>query len=436
MRDLVLTAPDELRQRLRGRSIAGLLAACLALRTRQSDDLETRVRMQSLRRLARQARALTVNAKTIEADPTELNAEHVPQLVTEAGIGPIVAAQLWISWSHTGRIRSESAFAALAGASPLPASSGQTTRHRLNRGGDRHLNRALHQIMLTRLAPIRAPAPTPPAASPTERHHARSDAASSATSPDGSGASSNTPTPRRLGRHRTVILGACSARSRPRRGHIGAHALPRSRTASRASWSAVSGGAAATSLLDVLLEPRLGDGLLSAPSTLALATARAPAGRARPRPVGVAGHASSPSRRPAPSRRACRHRPAAAASWTRPCRCSSLPGRRRGREDEHPALGTRPLSKSAVLPTRHRTHRAQVRPRDRMFRPLDLALPIAGARSGALQLGLAATERKMRNIARWDVVDLLEGPVGAGGTLLSECSRRLAYSSVGLPPFP
>lgn len=71
-----------------------------------------------------------------------------------------------------------------------------------------------------------------------------------------------------------------------------------------------------------------------------------------------------------------------------------------------------------------------------MFRPLDLALPIAGARSGALQLGLAATERKMRNIARWDVVDLLEGPVGAGGTLLSECSRRLAYSSVGLPPFP
>ncbi len=108
--------------------------------------------MQSLRRLARQARPLTVDAKTIEVDLTALTAEHVPQLVTEPGIGPIVAAQLWVNWSHTGRIRSESAFAALAGASPLPASSGQTSRHRLNRGGDRHLNRALHQIMLTRLA--------------------------------------------------------------------------------------------------------------------------------------------------------------------------------------------------------------------------------------------------------------------------------------------
>jgi hypothetical protein len=72
--------------------------------------------------------------------------------VAEPGIGPIVAAQLWVSWSHPGRIRSEAAFAALTGASPLPASSGQVTRFRLNRGGDRHLNRALHQVMITRLS--------------------------------------------------------------------------------------------------------------------------------------------------------------------------------------------------------------------------------------------------------------------------------------------
>ena len=62
------------------------------------------------------------------------------------------ARGIWISWSHPGRISSESAFAALAGVSPLPASSGQTERHRLNRGGDRHLNRALHQVMITRLS--------------------------------------------------------------------------------------------------------------------------------------------------------------------------------------------------------------------------------------------------------------------------------------------
>jgi hypothetical protein len=56
-----------------------------------------------------------------------------------------------VSWSHAGRLRSEAAFAALAGANPIPASSGQVTRHRLNRSGDRQLNRALHTIVLARL---------------------------------------------------------------------------------------------------------------------------------------------------------------------------------------------------------------------------------------------------------------------------------------------
>ena len=55
-----------------------------------------------------------------------------------------------MSWSHAGRCRNEAAFAALAGASPLPASSGRTVRHRLNRSGDRALNRALHDIAITR----------------------------------------------------------------------------------------------------------------------------------------------------------------------------------------------------------------------------------------------------------------------------------------------
>src|SRR5262249_57259314 len=73
-----------------------------------------------------------------------------PQLLSQPGIGPLPAAQIVLSWSPRGRLASEAAFARLAGAAPIPASSGQTIRHRLDRGGDRQLNRALHQIILTR----------------------------------------------------------------------------------------------------------------------------------------------------------------------------------------------------------------------------------------------------------------------------------------------
>jgi transposase len=67
------------------------------------------------------------------------------------GIGPVSAAQAIVSFSHPGRCRNDAAFAALGGASPLEASSGRTVRHRLNRGGDRALNRALHTIAATRM---------------------------------------------------------------------------------------------------------------------------------------------------------------------------------------------------------------------------------------------------------------------------------------------
>jgi transposase len=72
----------------------------------------------------------------------------VPELLDEPGIGPIVAAQLIVTWSHHDRVRNEAAFARLAGVAPLPASSGLTTRHRLSRGGDRQLN--LHTVILHR----------------------------------------------------------------------------------------------------------------------------------------------------------------------------------------------------------------------------------------------------------------------------------------------
>ena len=66
------------------------------------------------------------------------------------GVGPLSAAQFLVSWSHAGRLRDHNAFAKLAGVAPLPASSGRIQRHRLNRLGDRQLNRALHLVAITR----------------------------------------------------------------------------------------------------------------------------------------------------------------------------------------------------------------------------------------------------------------------------------------------
>ena len=78
--------------------------------------------------------------------------ETISLTVKANKIGPVTAAVRVVSWSHHGRVRSEAAFAALAGTCPIPASSGNTTRHRLNRGGDRRLNWAIHTIALGRMA--------------------------------------------------------------------------------------------------------------------------------------------------------------------------------------------------------------------------------------------------------------------------------------------
>jgi transposase len=67
------------------------------------------------------------------------------------GIGPVTAAIAMAAWSHDGRLRSEAAFASLSGVNPIPASSGNTVRHRLNRGGDRRLNQALHMAIIDRM---------------------------------------------------------------------------------------------------------------------------------------------------------------------------------------------------------------------------------------------------------------------------------------------
>jgi transposase len=151
--NLVIAAPEALRARFRDcRSTRKLTTIAARLRLQPSWDHETRTTTQALRSLARRAQALTAEAKVHEAAMRRIIESWRPDLLDQIGVGTIVAATLLCAWSHPGRVRSDAAFASLAGVAPIPASSGQTNRHRLNRSGDRQLNKALHTIVLTRLA--------------------------------------------------------------------------------------------------------------------------------------------------------------------------------------------------------------------------------------------------------------------------------------------
>jgi transposase len=126
------------------------IATIAAWRTR-SDTATLTVCRTEATRLARRIRALDAELAANHTALHDAVTAQAPQLLALPGVGAVVAATVLLAWSHPGRIRSEAAFAALAGASPLPASSGNTTRYRLNRGGDRRLNRALHTVALVRM---------------------------------------------------------------------------------------------------------------------------------------------------------------------------------------------------------------------------------------------------------------------------------------------
>lgn len=149
---LIVAAPDELRERLRRLACQALLVRCAALRPRAHRDPVMAATASALRALARRALLATAEAAAHERAIAEQVALIAPGLLDEHGVGPVTGAQLVISWSHPGRIRSEAAFARLGGVAPIPASSGQVVRHRLDRGGDRQLNRAIHTIVLVRKA--------------------------------------------------------------------------------------------------------------------------------------------------------------------------------------------------------------------------------------------------------------------------------------------
>ncbi|MGH3085371.1 MAG: IS110 family transposase [Gaiellaceae bacterium] len=142
---LLVTGSDQVRGRLR--TLSGERLAHAAARLRPRADLTTAV----LRRLGQRVERLSKEIAEVERSLAELLAEVAPELLGEPGVGPVCGAQLLVSSGDPRRMASEASFAALAGTSPVDASSGKQRRHRLNRGGDRQLNWALHVIALARI---------------------------------------------------------------------------------------------------------------------------------------------------------------------------------------------------------------------------------------------------------------------------------------------
>jgi transposase len=149
---LVISGPPELRERLRHLPTAKIIASCARLRPgHQLGDPEQATKT-ALRRLARRHQQLSEEIADADHDIAQLVADVAPDLLSLSGVGPEVAGQLLTSaGDNPDRITSEAAFAHLCGVAPVPASSGRTHRHRLNRSGDRHANNALYTVVLNRL---------------------------------------------------------------------------------------------------------------------------------------------------------------------------------------------------------------------------------------------------------------------------------------------
>jgi transposase len=152
IRDVVLTAPVSLREDLKELTTRQRVERCARLRPGNGSD-PTAATRRALRSLARRYQHLTLEIHELTRDLDTLVHDTAPNLVAQHGVGTDVAAKLLIAaGDNPERLRNEAAFAALCGASPVPASSGKTHRHRLNRGGDRQANNALWTIAMVRLS--------------------------------------------------------------------------------------------------------------------------------------------------------------------------------------------------------------------------------------------------------------------------------------------
>ena len=153
IRHLGFTAPDELRERLKGVSRDQLGAEAASLRPHAGADPVVFATKTAMRTLGRRVLGLDEEKAQLDKLLDELVRATAPELVAVHGVGVDTAAALLISaGDNPDRLRSEPAWAHLCGVAPIEASSGKVTRYRLNRGGDRQANAALWRIVITRMS--------------------------------------------------------------------------------------------------------------------------------------------------------------------------------------------------------------------------------------------------------------------------------------------
>lgn len=149
---LRVTAPDALRDELRALSLSGLLRRASGFRLPALIEEPSAATRMALRSLARRHQALSAEITALDGQLRRLVTRAAPRLVARSGIGVHSAGQFLVTaGDNPDRLRSEAAFGMLTGTSPVPASSGKTVRHRLNRAGDRQANCSLHMVVLSRM---------------------------------------------------------------------------------------------------------------------------------------------------------------------------------------------------------------------------------------------------------------------------------------------
>lgn len=150
---LLITAPETVRNAYRSLAGAKLLAALVHSRPGAAESADpAQVARQTLKRLACRHAMLNDEVTIIDEQLERLVRTLNPALLALSGVGPLTAATLLVAaGDNPERLATKASFAALAGAAPIPASSGQRTRHRLSRGGNRHANASLHRIVLLRM---------------------------------------------------------------------------------------------------------------------------------------------------------------------------------------------------------------------------------------------------------------------------------------------